>query len=106
MNKLIILVLGAGMLFALNLSAQNSGFGAKGGLNFSNMTVEGNNDQNLKFGFHAGVFNKISISESFAVQPELLYSGKGFKNNFDDNIFADGEAKFNLNYIDLPVKLV
>jgi hypothetical protein len=88
------------------LSAQNSGFGAKGGLNFSNMTVEGNNDQNLKFGFHAGVFNKISISESFAVQPELLYSGKGFKNNFDDNIFADGEAKFNLNYIDLPVKLV
>jgi hypothetical protein len=106
MKKITIALFLAGYLFATQVSAQNSVFGAKGGLNFSNMTVEGNNDQNLKFGFHAGVFNKISISEFFAVQPELLYSGKGFKNNFDNIIFVDGEAKFNLNYIDFPVKLV
>lgn len=106
MKKISIVLLVAGIFLASNIAAQNSGFGAKGGLSFSNMTVEGNNDQNLKFGFHAGVFNKFSISENFAIQPELLYSVKGFKNNFDDNVFADGEAKFNLNYIDLPVKLV
>lgn len=106
MKKISIVLLVAGIFLASEIVAQNSGFGAKGGLSFSNMTVEGNNDQNLKFGFHAGIFNKFSISENFAVQPELLYSVKGFKNNFDDNVFADGEAKFNLNYIDVPVKLV
>lgn len=86
--------------------AQNSRFGLKGGLNLSNMTVEGNNDQNLKTGFHAGIFNKIGITESFSIQPELLYSAKGFKYNYDNSAIADGETKFNLNYIDLPVKLV
>lgn len=86
--------------------AQSSGFGAKGGLNLSNMTVEGNNDSNLKAGFHVGVFNKIGISESFSIQPELLYSAKGFKYNYDESAIADGETKFNLNYIDVPVKLV
>lgn len=106
MKKILVAVLIGGILFVSNLSAQNSDFGAKGGLNFSNMTVSGNNDENLKLGFHVGVFDKISISESFAIQPELLYSVKGFKYNFDNVVFADGEAKFNLRYIDLPVKLV
>ena len=86
--------------------AQDSHFGLKGGLNLSNMTVDGNNDQNLKLGFHAGVFNKIGITESFSIQPELLYSVKGFKINYDDNLIADGETQFNLNYIEVPVKLV
>mgnify|MGYP001140984532 CR=1 FL=1 len=98
------------ILFSILISTgafgQFSRFGVKAGLNMSNMTVEGNNDQNLKFGLHAGVFNKIMILDKFAVQPELLYSSKGFKNNFDESLIADGEAKFNLSYIDLPVKLV
>lgn len=85
---------------------QSSGFGLKGGLNLSNMTVEGNDDSNLKAGFHVGVFNKIGISESFSIQPELLYSAKGFKYNYDESTIADGETQFNLNYIDVPVKLV
>jgi hypothetical protein len=70
------------------------------------MTVEGNNDNNLKFGLHAGIFDKIMITEAFALQPELLYSSKGLKNNYDESLIADGETRFNLNYIDLPVKLV
>jgi len=68
------------------------------------MTTEGNNDKNLKAGFHLGVFEKIPVSESFAVQPELLYSVKGMKINYDG--IAQGDTKFNLNYLELPVKLV
>src|SRR5690606_7759006 len=49
-------------------------------------------------------FNKIAITESFAIQPELLYSRQGLKVEYDG--IADGETKFNLNYINLPVKLV
>lgn len=84
--------------------AQNSSAGIKGGLNFSSLTTDGNDDKNLKLGFHVGVFDKISLSESFAIQPELLYSIKGQKYEYDG--YADGETKFNLHYIDLPVKLV
>ena len=101
-----ILLLLATFLIAGSAFGQSSRIGAKAGLNMSNMTVEGNNDQNLKFGLNAGLFGKFMLNETFALQPELLYSSKGFKNNFDESLIADGEAKFNLNYIDIPVKLV
>lgn len=97
-------------LFTIGLGsivyAQKSTSGIKGGLNFSSLSTDGNNDKNLKMGFHAGVFSKIPLSESFAIQPELLYSGKGIKLNYDESTVANGETKFNLNYIDLPVKFV
>lgn len=93
------------LLFTTNAFSQSSRFGVKAGLNMSNMTLENSDDSNLKFGLHAGVFNKIAITDRFAIQPELLYSSKGLKNEYD-NVGADGEVKFNLNYIDLPVKLV
>ncbi|QGY47674.1 outer membrane beta-barrel protein [Maribellus comscasis] len=104
--KRIVLIAILTLSFGTLVYAQNSAKGIKGGLNFSSLSTDGNDDKNLKMGFHAGVFTKIPFSESFAVQPELLYSGKGIKLNYDENAFADGETKFNLNYIDVPVKLV
>ncbi len=105
MKKLVLIALFA-LGFGTLTYAQNSATGIKGGLNLSTLSTEGNNDKNLKMGFNAGVFTKIPLSESFAIQPELLYSGKGIKLNYDESTVADGETKFNLNYIDLPVKLV
>ncbi|MEL7585732.1 MAG: porin family protein [Prolixibacteraceae bacterium] len=95
-------------LFAASgVMAQESYSGIKGGVNLSNLTSsEGDYDDNMKVGFHVGVFNKIAVSDVFAVQPELLYSAKGLKLDYDDSAMAEGESKFNLNYIDLPVKLV
>lgn len=94
------------LLFSTSAFSQFSEFGVKAGLNMSNMTVEGNNDNTLKFGLNAGVFNKIYVTDMFALQPELLYSSKGFQNVFNNEIVTDGEINYNLNYIDLPVKLV
>lgn len=85
---------------------QESTAGFKGGINLSSLTTDGNNDKNLKVGFHAGVYNKIPLGRSFSLQPELLYSGKGMKLNYDESALADGDSKFNLNYLELPVKLV
>jgi hypothetical protein len=84
--------------------AQESSVGIKGGVNFSGMYTKEINDKNLNPGLHFGVLNRISVSDFFVIQPELLYSVKGVKYTYDD--FADGTTKFNLNYIDLPVKLV
>ncbi|MFW6257222.1 MAG: porin family protein [Prolixibacteraceae bacterium] len=101
-----ILTLTALLLFSTSAFSQFSEFGIKAGLNMSNLTVEGNNDNTMKFGLHAGILNKYYITEAFALQPELLYSSKGFENVFNNEIITDGEVNYNLNYIDLPIKLV
>ena len=106
MKKLVILTGLFCLLISPALKAQESHAGIKGGVNLSSLTIDDNTDKNLKIGFHAGVYDKIALSESFAIQPELLYSVKGIKMNYDDNTFAEGDSKFNLNYIDLPVKFV
>ena len=104
--KKIILIAILTLGFGTMIYAQNGATGIKGGINFSSLSTDGNDDKNLKMGFNAGVFTKIPVSESFAIQPELLYSAKGIKLNYDESAIADGETKFNLNYIDVPVKLV
>jgi long-subunit fatty acid transport protein len=83
------------------VSAQDMSFGAKAGLNLSNVTgdVEGNS---MKVGFQIGVFAEFMISDKFAVQPELLYSAQGakFKENFGGISY---EYDTNLNYLNVPV---
>jgi hypothetical protein len=85
--------------------AQESSVGIKGGLNLSTISTDEGSNKNLKPGFHIGVFNKIALSESAALQPELLFSTKGLKINYDESPIADGETRFNTNYIDLPIYL-
>jgi hypothetical protein len=94
------------LVFSPMLKAQKSHTGIKAGLNLSSLTTDGNNDKNLKVGIMAGVYNKMALTNSFAIQPELLFSSNGIKYNYNDNTFADGNTKFNLSYIQLPVKLV
>ena len=94
------------MVWGSTAIAQESSVGIKGGLNLSTISTDIGSDKNLKPGFHVGVFSKIEFSESFALQPELLFSTKGLKVNYDDNLIVDGETRFNNNYIDLPVYLV
>ena len=93
------------LLISTGAYAQFSRFGVKAGVNFSNMTVDNSDDRTLKTGFHAGAFGRMGISEFFSLQPELLYSTKGFTNAYDVAL-AEGEAKFNLNYIEIPVNVV
>lgn len=102
--KISILII-AVLFISANATAQLSQFGVKAGVNFSNMTVDNSDDNTLKTGFHAGAFGRMGISESFSLQPELLYTTKGFTNSYDA-LIAEGEAKINLNYIELPINLV
>ncbi|GET25015.1 porin family protein [Prolixibacter sp. NT017] len=105
MKKLILFAVVCLMLSATVARAQESEVGVKGGLNLSSISVDYGNDKNLKAGFFAGVYNKIPLGNTFALQPELLYSVKGVKYNYN-NTFSNSETKVNLNYIDLPVKMV
>jgi hypothetical protein len=79
--------------------------GIKGGLNVSNLYVDDVSDENARFGVNLGVYGQILSSETFALQPELLFSTKGSKVEYGGNFF-DQTVKYNLSYLDLPVLAV
>ena len=70
--------------------------GIKGGINFYNI----NNDNDIKYdqrtGYHFGLLGHIHIGNQFAVQPELLYSAQGARNE---------NTEYNLAYINVPLLL-
>lgn len=78
--------------------------GVKGGLNVSNLYIDDLDDENARYGFNVGLFGQVLASETFAIQPELLYSTKGSKAFYEGII--NQTVKYNLNYLDLPVLAV
>jgi len=81
----------------------NTEFGVKGGFNMSNLIDSGDdvNDNNVLYGFNAGVYATLPISDFVAIQPELLFTTKGAELEY--NNVLEGNAKFRLNYIELPL---
>lgn len=81
-------------------------FGLKAGVNYSNVyDSEGEEfDADAKFGFAGGIFVAVPIGTYFGLQPEALFSQRGFKAT---GIILGGPYEFTrtINYIDLPVLL-
>jgi hypothetical protein len=99
------------VLTVSGLHAQSSPrVGFKGGLNLSNLYVNDVNDENARFGWHAGVYTQLLSTEAFAIQPEINYSTKGtgvtYASAGSNGIMFDHDQKFNLNYLDIPVLAV
>lgn len=93
----------------LTTSLDNTAFaqaraGVKAGLNVSNLYIDDLDDENARYGFNVGLFGQVLASETFAIQPELLYSTKGSKAFYEG--IVDQSVKYNLNYLDLPVLAV
>ncbi|MBC7523581.1 MAG: PorT family protein [Flavobacterium sp.] len=83
---------------------ENFKIGLKGGANLSNIYDE--QDQNYaaekKYGFFAGAFLSIPLSKYFGIQPEVVYSQKGFKAN--GNVLGVGyQFTRTSNYLDIPL---
>ena len=89
---------------AISSTAQDRRMGVKGGLNLSNLYVDNVDDENARIGFHLGVYGQIFSTETFAIQPELLYTTKGTEIEWDGTV--DQTIDFNLNYLELPVLAV
>ena len=70
-------------------------FGLKAGINVSNLSnTEGSKS---KIGPYAGLFMNAPLAESFSIQPELLYSSKGAKDDGTEDV------SLNMDYISVPV---
>lgn len=79
--------------------AQGISGGLKAGVNFANQTWSGggfSTSADSRTGFHAGGYLNIAFTETFGLQPELIYNAVGAK---------IGEAKFNTDYLSIPVML-
>jgi len=81
-------------------------FGIKAGINLSNLYVDEVEDENMKLGLNAGFYAKLPITRGFSLQPELIYSNKGAKLRYDNFVLGEGEYRFNLHYVELPVMAV
>ncbi|OXA78264.1 Outer membrane protein beta-barrel domain-containing protein [Flavobacterium aquidurense] len=90
-----------GMLHAQDNNV-NTEFGVKGGFNMSNLYQSEADDNNVIYGFNAGVYATLPVSDFIAIQPEILFTTKGAELDYN-NAFVDGNAKFKLNYIEVPL---
>lgn len=106
MKKIKFYLLSVSLLFAVNLFAQNSrtgsvSYGVKAGINIANIAIKPEDatvSQSSLIGLNAGFFATIPVAESFAIQPEVLYSGLGTK------VSTGGvNAEIKLDYITVPV---
>lgn len=87
------------VLVAFSINAQNVRFGAKAGLNFASMiTDDADDDLDGRTAFHLGLTAEFEMSDSFSIQPELLYSGQGLSEN---DSYEEYTTK--LDYLTLPV---
>jgi len=100
MKKLLVLaaLLGLGSL-AL---AQGLSFGVKGGLNLSSANGKWAQGAESRSGIAAGGYLTLGLLPSIALQPEILYSQKGWKaSGLASNIPWTGE--YRVNYLEIPL---
>jgi hypothetical protein len=106
MKKLLLMIVGVtSMTYAV--SAQDGAIlGLKIGTNYSNVyDSEGEDfEANGKFGLAAGAFLSIPLGKYLGIQPEVLFSQKGFKGT--GTMFGSSyDLTRTTNYIDVPLLL-
>ena len=105
MKKLLLFVAVAALTIG-TAQSQELRIGVKAGVNFASIGGDFTDDYDGRTSFHLGGLVEIPISEKFAIQPELLYSGQGAKSEYDDS-FGDsivtGKEKLKLDYINIPI---
>lgn len=88
-------------LIAIGANAQGVSGGLKLGMNLANQTISSSEagftaSPSFRPSIHAGGYLTLMLSEKFGVQPEVLYSGQGYKQN---------GGTMSVNYITVPVVL-
>jgi Outer membrane protein beta-barrel domain len=96
MKTILSLVVFVTIGLVLRAQTTDTHFGLKAGVNISSLDVKDGVDFDSKAGFHIGGLAHVHLSPHFAVQPEVVYSEQGGK---------DGDEKWKLNYINVPVLL-
>lgn len=98
----------AGIFILSNISLAQSEIGFKGGPNYVNNVFiaapEGIDDSFRKYrlGYHVGAYSKFFLTEKITLNPELLFSSKGFKTEGSD---GQRDVMFHFNYVNVPMTI-
>ena len=105
MNKVLIILLlltvSVGVMYA------QMRFGGRAGLNLAN--VGGDNDMedvDNRIGFHLGVMAQHTLMPNMLIQPELIYTNKGYYSEGTEvisGVSVDYEQTVKLDYIEIPL---
>ena len=96
MKKILVLAVLTVLGFT-NANAQKIKFGAKVGINISNITGDNTSSLEPVSAFNFGLVTEIPIAKKFSFQPELMLSGQGYSfKGSDGNIVG-------LNYLNVPL---
>jgi hypothetical protein len=105
-SKVLVLAL-ATTAFSLTTKAQKATIGFRAGINFQNLNGKANDgsdlDFKLKTGVHIGINAEVPIAPDFYVQPGLLFSTKGAK---EDVPGSSDDLKYKLSYMEVPINLL
>ncbi|MEZ7498617.1 porin family protein [Flavobacterium sp. Arc3] len=96
----LALLVGIATSNAQDTATHQSNAGIKGGYNLAAVSFDGDGETGQRHGFQIGVYGESFISESFSIQPELMYSQQGYEIKDVNGTFTQ-----KLNYINLPVML-
>src|SRR5690554_4147726 len=105
MKKLVLFAAIAIMSVTVS-QAQEIRLGAKAGVNFATLGGDDIGDVKSRTGFHIGGLVEIPITESFWVQPEILYSAQGAKyeeKGMELQVPYSFKTTIKLDYIQVPV---
>ncbi|MBL7724972.1 MAG: PorT family protein [Chitinophagaceae bacterium] len=96
MKKIILSLVILATTFFVSQAQVNVGL--KGGIGMFNFSGDDTEDFKSKIGPMGGIYAAIPISETFAVAPELQFSGQGAKMEI-----SSIKVNYNLNYLNIPV---
>lgn len=74
-------------------------FGLKAGLNVANMETDLYQNRDARLSFHAGGLAHIHLNPHLALQPEIMYSGQGYKQHISSGL----DVTLKAGYVNLPV---
>ena len=109
-KKVLIFSLGLLCVSASMVNAQKSSAIIRGGVNLANVSVNDNggiDDAKMLTSFQVGVIGDLNVAPFLAIQPGLIFTGKGTKsqsgNSGDANYYR---ATTNPYYLEIPVNVV
>ncbi len=82
-------------------------FGLKGGLGIATIIKSNGNgfSSDPLFGFNGGAVLQLPLSEIVYIQPEVLYSQKGYRATGTSLLYGDYDYRRYLNFLDIPILL-
>ncbi|HLN73323.1 MAG: porin family protein [Methylococcaceae bacterium] len=111
MKKIILMIIATAFLINMTIAQEEVldlrnkvTFGIKGGVNLSNVydNKEKSFDTNAKPGLAAGAFLGLPLNTYIGIQPEVLYSQRGYK---ETGSFLNSKFTHTTNYLDVPLLL-